>query len=168
MELRPLDAFIVVVYLLAMLGFGLWVGRGQKNLNDYFLADRSLPWWAVLLSIVATETSTVTFLSVPGTALSTPGIPFSDANMATQGNLTFLQIAIGYIVGRTIVAYVLMPVYFAGAKFTAYEILELRVGRLSRRMSSLLFMITRTLADGLRLLLTALVLRTAIDMNVYL
>jgi SSS family transporter len=153
MSLSDIDLAIVAIYLLAVLGFGLWVGRGQRNLNDYFLADRDLPWWAVLLSIVATETSTVTFLSIPGAAFK-------------EGNLTFLQIAVGYIVGRFLVAYVLLPAYYLGIKYTAYELLEKRVGRTTRQASSAVFMVTRTLADGLRLLLTALVLHTAVGLDV--
>lgn len=159
MSLSDIDAAIVAVYLLAVLGFGLWVGRGQRNLNDYFLADRDLPWWAVLLSIVATETSTVTFLSIPGKA-------FSDGRLPTDGNLTFLQIAIGYMAGRVLVATVLLPAFYLGTKFTAYEVLEKGVGRLTRQASSAVFIVTRTLADGLRLLLTALVLHTAVGLNV--
>lgn len=162
-----INATIVAVYLLAMLGFGLWVGRGQRDLNDYFLADKSLPWWAVLFSIVATETSTVTFLSIPGMAFSTPRRPFDFGEIASEGNLSFLQITFGYVVGRFLVAYVLLPAYFGGATFTAYEILEKRLGLLSRRLASLLFMVTRTLADGLRLLLTAIVLKNAVELDAY-
>lgn len=159
MSLSDVDAAIVAVYLLAVLGFGLWVGRGQRNLNDYFLADRDLPWWAVLISIVATETSTVTFLSIPGKS-------YSGGGLNTDGNLTFLQIAIGYMVGRVLVATVLLPAFYLGAKFTAYELLEKGVGRLTRQASSGVFIVTRTVADGLRLLLTALVLHAAVGLNV--
>lgn len=151
--LRSIDVAIVAAYLLVMLAVGIWVGRGQKSTKDYFLGDKSLPWWAVLLSIVATETSTVTFLSIPGMAF------------AAGGDLRFLQITFGYIVGRIAVVALLLPLYFRGEPFTAYEVLQRRFGKLSRRTTSLLFLITRTLADALRLFLSALVLHTAMGID---
>lgn len=151
--LRSIDVAIVVAYLLVMLVVGVWVGRGQKSTKDYFLGDRSLPWWAVLLSIVATETSTVTFLSIPGIAF------------AAGGDMRFLQISFGYIVGRMAVVAILLPLYFRGEPFTAYEVLQRRFGKLSRRATSLLFLVTRTLADALRLYLSSLVLETAVGLD---
>jgi len=153
MNIHPVDATIVIVYLLAVLAFGLWVGRGQRTSADYFLGGRSMPWGVLLLSIVATETSTVTFLSLPG-------IP-----AAINGNLTFLQIAIGYIVGRLLIIYILLPVYFRSENFTAYEVLESRFGKLSRRLTSVLFLFTRNLSDALRLFLTALVLQIVLGLD---
>jgi len=153
MNIHPIDAAIVIVYLLAVLAFGLWVGRGQRTSADYFLGGRSMPWGVLLLSIVATETSTVTFLSLPG-------IP-----AAINGNLTFLQIAIGYIVGRFLIIYVLLPIYFRSETFTAYEVLERRFGKLSRRLTSVLFLFTRNLSDALRLFLTALVLQIVLGLD---
>lgn len=153
MNIHPLDMAIVIIYLLAVLAFGLWVGRGQRTSADYFLGGRSLPWGVLLLSIVATETSTVTFLSLPG-------IP-----AAINGNLTFLQIAIGYIVGRILIIYVLLPIYFRTETFTAYEVLERRFGKLSRRLTSVLFLFTRNLSDALRLFLTALVLQIVLGLD---
>ena len=147
LNIEFIDAVIVIAYLLAVMIFGLWIGRGQRTTADYFLGDRSLPWGAVLLSIVATETSTVTFLSLPGIAA------------AVNGNMTFLQITVGYIVGRLLIIYVLLPLYFRGEIFTAYEVLESRFGTLSRRAASLLFLLTRNTSDALRLFLTALVLQ---------
>ena len=151
-----LDAAIVVAYMLAVLVFGIWLGRGRQSATRYFLGDRSLPWGALLLSIVATETSTVTFLSLPGLAA------------AAGGNLTFLQITIGYIVGRMGVIFVLLPLYFRGKPFTAYEVLETRFGTASRRLVSSLFLLTRNASDALRLFLTALVLQIVLglDLNV--
>jgi len=153
LPLHAVDATIVAVYLLVMLAIGVWVGRGQTTAADYFLGDRSLPWWAVLLSIVATETSTVTFLSIPGKSFA-PG-----------GDMRFLQITFGYIVGRLLIIAVLLPLYFRGEPFTAYEVLERRFGKLSRRATSLLFLITRNLGDALRLYLSALVLHTAMGFD---
>ena len=147
------DAAIVMLYMLAVLALGLWIGRGQQTAARYFLGDRSLPWGALLLSIVATETSTVTFLSIPGLAA------------AAGGNLTFLQITFGYIVGRLGVIFVLLPLYFRGQPFTAYEVLETRFGRLSRRLVSSLFLLTRNASDALRLFLTALVLQIVLGLD---
>ncbi|RIK75458.1 MAG: transporter [Planctomycetota bacterium] len=151
--LHPVDVAVVAVYLLAMLAVGVWVGRGQRTTKDYFLGDRSLPWWAVLLSIVATETSTVTFLSIPGGAY------------AAGGDLRFLQITFGYIVGRALVVLVLLPLYFRGEPFTAYEVLQRRFGKFSRRATSALFLVTRNLSDALRLYLSALVLQAAMGLD---
>jgi SSS family transporter len=151
--LHPIDVAIVAGYLAAMLGLGVWVGRGQKTTVDYFLGGRSLPWWAVLLSIVSTETSAVTFLSIPGMAF------------AAGGDLRFLQITFGYITGRLLVVTILLPLYFRGESFTAYEVLERRFGKTSRRVTSLLFLVTRSVADALRLYLAALVLKEAIGLE---
>lgn len=153
MNITALDASIVIIYLLAVLLFGLWIGRDQRNSADYFLGARSLPWWALLLSIVATETSTVTFLSLPGIAA------------AAGGNLTFLQITFGYIVGRFLIIRILMPLYFRGEAFTAYQVLESRFGVLSRRAASTLFLVTRNVSDALRLFLTALVLQIVLGLD---
>jgi solute:Na+ symporter, SSS family len=140
------DYAIVISYLGIVIGLGLWLGRGQKNLADYLLGGRDLPWWAVLGSIVATETSTVTFLSIPG------------AVAHETGNLTFLQLPLGYILGRFVVAAVLLPSYFRGEIYTAYEVLHRRFGGATKTMASLMFLVARNLGDGLRLFLAALVL----------
>jgi solute:Na+ symporter, SSS family len=149
MNIEALDLAVLCVYLAGTIAFGLWMGRGQKTANDYLLGGRDLPWWALLLSIVATETSTATFLSVPGYAYS--------AQFGT-GDLRFLQLPFGYLVGRAIAAAVLVPLYFKGEMFTAYDVLRVRSGPAVRTLASALFLVTRTLADGLRLYLTAYVL----------
>jgi SSS family transporter len=122
--------------------WGAWLGRGQTGGRDYFLGGRELPWGAVMLSVVATETSTLTFLSIPG--------------VAYLGTLAFLQLALGYVVGRSIVAWVLLPAYYRGELVTAYQLLESRFGRPTRRFTSGIFMVTRLLADGVRLFATAI------------
>ena len=149
------DVGIVLVYLTAVTLMGLWIGRGNSNVSDYLLGDRNLPWWAVLGSIVATETSTVTFLSVPG-------ITFDKA-----GNFGFLQLSIGYVLGRIIVAVWLLPLYFKGQLFTAYEVLHKRFGGLTQKTASLIFLVTRNLGDSLRLFLTAIVVEkvTGLSLN---
>ncbi len=144
MRFTPLDFSVLVGYLLATAAFGAWVGRGQKSLNDYFLGNRDLPWWAICFSIVATETSTLTFIGAPA--------------LAYQGNLTFLQVAMGYMVGRLLVSVFLIPAYFRGQIQSAYEVLQFRFGGRVRDFSALLFQGNRAVADGVRLYATALVL----------
>lgn len=137
-----LDLGVLVVYLLGVTLWGAWLGRGQSGATDYFLGSRSLPWWAVLLSVVATETSTLTFLSIPG--------------VAYLGTLTFLQITVGYLLGRIVVAAILLPRYAQGRLTTAYALLTDRFGEGTRRLTSGVFMGTRLLADSVRLFATAI------------
>src|SRR3954471_14684220 len=142
-----LDAVVLVLYLAGTTALGLYVGRTQRDSNDYFVADRAIPWWAVMFSIVASETSALTFISTPGLSYgSTPG----------SGNLGFLQIVAGYIIGRFVVAGVLLPRYFAGNLVTAYALLETRFGLATRRFASVVFMVTRALADSVRVFATAI------------
>jgi Na+/proline symporter len=148
-----IDTLIVVVYVVAAASLGIVLARGQKGSRDFFLANHGLPTWALLLSIVATETSTVTFLSVPG------------LSFIEGGNFMFLQVALGYIVGRLIIIVLLLPGYFRGEMMTAYEVLERRYGIATRRLASLVFLVMRNLADGLRLLLAAMVLNTAFGLD---
>ena len=131
------------------LGVGLWLGRGKASPDQFLVGQRSLGAWMLLLSIVATETSTVTFLSLPGKS-------YNDG-----GDLTFLQIAIGYTVGRLLVVWLLLPLFFSGRFFTAYEVLERCYGPPVRLVASLAFLVMRTLADGLRLFLTSLLIEAA-------
>jgi SSS family solute:Na+ symporter len=147
------DGFIVIAYLVVTTLFGVMLGRGQADNRDFFLGGHRLPTWALLVSIVATETSTVTFLSVPGKAY------------IEGGSFTFLQIAFGYIVGRLAVIAFLLPGYFRGEMLSAYQVLERRFGVTTRRLASLVFLVTRNLADGLRLFLTALALNIALGLD---
>ena len=141
-----IDLLVLTVYLAGVAWLGIRVGRGTKDLAGYLLGDRHLPWWAILGSIVATETSTATFLSVPGLAY------------ARQGDMRFLQLSFGYLIGRTLIVFLLLPLYFQGEIFTAYEVLAKRFGGATKRTASLIFLVTRNLSDGLRLFLTAIVL----------
>ena len=145
------DWGIVVVYFAATVWLGGRLGRGQKDLDDYFLAGRSTPWLAASLSIVGTETSTLTFVGVPAIAYS--------------GDLGFLQVAAGYVVGRLLVAWWLVPAYFEGRIHTAYELLAHRFGARVRKFSSAVFVISRVLADGVRLFATALVLQALLPVG---
>jgi SSS family transporter len=145
--LALVDVVIVVVYVLGSLFLGAWFARRQAGLGSYFVGDRNVSWWLVLTSIVATETSTVTFLSVPGLAYR-PGV----------GNLTFLQLALGYLIGRVLIAWLLMPLYFRGELLSAYQLLQRRFNVSVQRTASGVFLVTRSIADGLRLYLAALLL----------
>jgi SSS family solute:Na+ symporter len=132
----------VLVYLAGINLLGAWLGRGQKNAGDYFLGSHAMPWWAVLASIVATETSALTFLSVPGDAY--------------HSGFAFLQLTFGYLIGRIAVSFILLPGYFRGELATAYALLERRFGVAVRRFASLLFMVTRVMAAGVRLAVPAI------------
>ncbi len=134
--MSPIDLAVVVLYFAATLALGLWFARRQATAGDYFLGARDLPAAAVLLSIVATETSALTVISVPG--------------IAARGDLTFLQLAFGYLVGRVGVAIWLLPAHFEGEPETAYTRLEHRFGVGVRRMVSGVFLVTRFLGDGVR------------------
>ncbi|MEO8448925.1 MAG: sodium:solute symporter [Gemmatimonadota bacterium] len=130
------DLVVILVYFAVTLSVGLWVARNQRTAGDYFLGARNLPAWSVLLSIVATETSALTVISVPG--------------IGARGDLTFLQLAFGYLVGRILVARWLLPGYFTGQQDTAYTRLERRFGVSTRRYMSTVFLVTRFLGDAVR------------------
>jgi SSS family transporter len=142
--MHGIDLAILVAYVVGCTMLGARLGSKEGGLKGYFLGERNIPAWAVMISIVATETSAVTFLSVPG--------------IAYRGDMTFLQLAFGYIIARVVVAGVLLPLYFRGEIFTAYEVLARRFGGATQRAASVLFLVTRTLASGIRLLLAAKVL----------
>ena len=137
-----LDALVLVAYLAGTTALGIWVGRRQQGSKDYFVAGRQIPWWAVLFSIVASETSALTFISIPG--------------VAYMGNLGFLQVVAGYILGRIGVAFLLLPKYYEGEIVTAYTVLEKRFGLATRRTTSIVFMVTRGMADAVRVFATAI------------
>ena len=141
-RIGTLDLVVLIVYLVGVTALGLRLGRGQRGGRDYFLGNRDLPWVLVALSVVATETSTLTVISVPG--------------LAYGGNLTFLQLAFGYVLGRVAAALLLIPSYFRSGAETAYGYLGCRFGGAPQRSASVLFLITRVLADGVRLFATAI------------
>ncbi len=139
-----IDLAVVVVYVTGVSVMGASLGARSQGLKGYFLGESAVPAWAVMISIVATETSTATFLSVPG--------------VAYRGDFTYLQLAFGYVVGRVLVATWLLPAYFQGSILTAYQLLQDRFGGPTRTLASLLFLAARSLGDGLRLFLAATVL----------
>jgi solute:Na+ symporter, SSS family len=143
-SLSGVDYLVIGVYLVAITAFGSWFARYQKTTRDYFLTDRSVPWWAICFTIVATETSTLTFIGIPAQTYA--------------GNMTFLQLAAGYIIGRILVSLLFIPAYFRGDLFTSYELLQRRFGTRVKTLSAVIFLITRSLADGIRLFTTAFVI----------
>src|SRR5262249_39920073 len=154
-SLSSVDLAIVAAYIAGMTLFGVWFTRKQKDLRTYFVGGRNVGWFLVVMSIVATETSAVTFLSVPGLG-SSPGLPEKGI---PPGNLTFLQLSFGYILGRCLIAWFLLPQYMRGDLFSAYQVLRHRFSPAVQRVASGLFLVTRTIADGLRLFLTALLIK---------
>lgn len=148
MGLNKLDFGIIALYLAGITLFGLRFRKKQRSLRDYFLAGRDIPWWAIALSIVAAETSTLTIISIPGLAYDT--------------NLAFLQVVMGYVVGRVVISFVLLPHYFRGDLYTAYELIERRFGRGLRSLTAGLFLLTRAAAEGVRVYAVSIVVSIAL------
>ncbi len=142
MGFTTVDYIIVLAYLVGVSAFGVFMGGKQKSASDYFVGGRDIHWLVVSFAVVATETSAITFISIPGLAYLT--------------NLNFLQIAFGYIVGRIVIAFLFLPSYYKGELVTAYELLKTRFGEKTRNYASIVFLITRTLATGVRLFTTAI------------
>ena len=138
----PVDYTIIIVYLIAVAIFGIITSGKQTSVKDYFLGSRNIPWWAACFSVVATETSTLTFISIPG--------------LAYISNMNFLQLSIGFLIGRIIVAMVFIPRYYSGNMETAYEFLGNRFGEPMRKYASVTFILLRIFADGVRLFTTAI------------
>ncbi|HKW16875.1 MAG TPA: sodium:solute symporter [Terriglobales bacterium] len=148
MGLNHVDLAIIAIYLIGITLFGIRFRKRQRTLRDYFLAGRDIPWWAIALSIVAAETSTLTIISIPGLAYDT--------------NFTFLQVVMGYLLGRFIIAFVLIPHYVRGELFTAYQLIEKRFGSRLRVVTSGLFLLTRAAAEGVRVYAVSIVVSIAL------
>lgn len=147
--MRAVDLLILAAYLVGTVLFGSYFSRRQRReVKDYFVSKERVPWWAIMASVVSTETSSLTFVSVPGVAFT--------------GNFTFLQLVMGYMIGRLAVTLIFVPLYFRGELMTVYQLLGQRFGSSVRRLASTLFLITRSIADGFRLYLTGLVLATVL------
>ena len=144
MALSWVDFLVVVAYLIAITIFGAHFRKRQQTLHDYFLGGRRLPWWAIALSVVSAETSILTIISTPG--------------IAYRSNLAFLQLVLGYLVARVVVSLVFIPRYFAGELFTAYQLIEQRFGRGLRIFTAALFLVTRALAEGVRVFAISIVI----------
>ncbi len=151
MQGSTIDYVIIIAYLIGIAIFGILSGGKQKTVKDYFQGSKQVPWWAVCFSIVAAETSTLTFISIPGLAYLT--------------NLNFLQVTFGYLIGRIIVAFVFLPAYHKGELKTAYTFLENRFGGKTRSFASIVFLFTRTAADGVRLFATAIPLKLMLNIS---
>lgn len=151
MEVSTIDYVIIVVYLIAIATFGKISGGKQKSVKDYFIGSKEVPWWVISFSIVSAETSTLTFISIPGLAYLT--------------NLNFLQLTFGYLIGRIIVAVYFLPAYFKGDLTTAYSYLQGRFGNKTRSFASIVFLFTRTASDGVRLFATAIPLYLLLDIS---
>src|SRR6201987_5070839 len=147
-RLSPADLVIVAVYLAGITLFGFRFRPKDRSLKNYFLANRTIPWWAIMLSIVAAETSTLTIISVPG--------------LAFVGNWEFLQLILGYLLGRDIICVIFLPRYFRGDLFTAYELIGQRLGTRLHRFSALLFLLLRAAAEGVRIFAVSIVIGAAI------
>lgn len=147
--MRTIDLGVIVLYLIAITLFGARFRHGQKTLKDYFLGGREAPWWAIALSIVSAETSTLTIIGTPA--------------LAYRGNLGFLQIVLGYLVARIVISALLLPHYFRGELFTAYELMRRRFGERIRRMTACTFLIARALAEGIRVYAISLVVAIILD-----
>src|SRR6266513_2819672 len=142
--MRSLDLAIVALYLVGITLFGARFRRGQKTLKDYFLGGRTAPWWAIALSIVSAETSTLTIIGTH--------------SLAFQGNLGFLQIVLGYLLARIVISFLFLPHYFRGEMFTAYELIRRRFGERLRRLTAFTFLVSRSLAEGVRVFAISIVI----------
>jgi solute:Na+ symporter, SSS family len=143
MRIHPVDLGIVIAYLLGVTALGVYFRRGSQSAKDYFLGGRTAPWWALAFSIVATETSTLTIIG-------TPAISYG-------GNMTFLQLVFGYLIGRVLIVLLLLPGYSRGEFFTAYALIEKRFGARTRAVAATTFLVTRAIAEGVRVAAIALV-----------
>jgi SSS family solute:Na+ symporter len=143
MRIHPIDLAIVIAYLLGVTALGMWFRRGSRDAREYFLGGRTAPWWALAFSIVATETSTLTIIG-------TPAISYG-------GNLTFLQLVFGYLIGRVLIVLLFLPGYFRGEFLTAYALIEKRFGARARAVAATTFLVTRAVAEGVRVSAIALV-----------
>ncbi len=148
MRLQLIDVIIIAVYLVSITFFGLRFRKAQRTLRDYFLADRNIPWWAIALSIVAAETSTLTVIGTPG--------------IAYDGNFGFLQLVFGYMLGRVVISLILIPQYFRGEMFTAYELIDRRFGKMLHRITAGVFLFTRAAAEGVRVWAVSIVVGVAL------
>src|SRR5580658_1806853 len=142
--MRYADLAVILAYLAGITWFGARFRTGQKSLRDYFLGGRTAPWWAISLSIVSAETSTLTIVGTPA--------------LAFTGNMGFLQIVLGYLLARIVISVLFLPQYFRGEMFTAYELMRRRFGERIRKLTASIFLLTRALAEGVRVAGVAMVI----------
>src|SRR5215204_2845834 len=125
------DWLVIIVYLLGIVGLGIWFGKDQRNTRDYFLGSKNIPWWGIGVSIVAAETSALTIISVPA--------------MAYGGNIMFIQMIVGYVIARIILAVVMVPHYLSGEIYSPYQLLEQHLGQGPRRLAAAFFLFLETM-----------------------
>ncbi len=142
--MRYLDLSVILLYLIGVTLFGARFRRDRQTLKDYFLGGQNAPWWAISLSIVSAETSTLTIISTPA--------------LAFGGNFGFLQVVMGYLLARVVISVVLLPQYFRGQLFTAYELMQRRFGNRVRKVTASIFLVTRALAEGVRVFAISIVI----------
>src|SRR5487761_1900209 len=142
--MRWTDLGVIVVYLAGITWFGTRFRESQKTLKDYFLGGRTAPWWAIALSIVSAETSTLT-------VIGTPALSF-------KGNFGFLLLVLGYLLARIVISTIFLPLYFQGRIFTAYALMRRRFGERIRRLTAGTFLILRALAEGVRVFAISIII----------
>src|SRR5579871_6716188 len=150
--MRYLDLGVILAYLAGITWFGARFRHNQKSLRDYLLGGRTAPWWAITLSIVSAETSTLTIVGTPA--------------LAFAGNLGFLQLVLGYLLARIVIAVLFLPHYFRGEMFTAYELMRRRFGERVRKLTASIFLVTRALAEGVRVYAISLVISTVLGTGI--
>src|SRR4051794_24106809 len=146
------DWLIIIIYLLGIIGLGVWFGKDQHNTRDYFLGSKNVPWWGIGLSIVAAETSALTIIGVPATAYGT--------------NLAFIQMIIGYVIARIILAIVMVPHYFKGEIYSPYQLFGNTLGPAARQTAGGLFLVSETLAAGVRVYVACIPVQLMLGINV--
>src|SRR5262245_17261146 len=139
------DWAVIVLYILGITALGIWFGKDQRNTRDYFLGSRNIPWWGIGFSIVAAETSALTIIGVPA--------------MAFGGDITFIQMIIGYVIARIILAIVMVPHYFSGEIYSPYQLLEKHLGQRVRRFAGAVFLLMETMAAGVRVYVACIPIR---------
>src|SRR5882762_9104246 len=148
----PGDWIVILLYLLGIIGLGVWFGKDQHNTRDYFLGSKNIPWWGIGLSIVAAETSALTIIGVPG--------------IAYGGNIGFIQMIIGYVIARIILAIVLVPHYFTGEIYSPYQLFANAFGSSTRQTAAGFFLLSETLAAGVRVYVVCIPLQLMLGIQV--
>ena len=146
------DWAVIALYLTGIILLGIWFGRDQKNTRDYFLGSKSIPWWGIGLSIVAAETSALTIIGVPG--------------LAYGSDLALIQMIVGYVIARIILAAVMVPHYLRGEIYSPYELLANRFGAGGRRTAGGLFLLSETLAAGVRVYVVSIPIQLMLGVNI--
>src|SRR4051812_41955132 len=141
----PADWTVIILYLLGIIGLGVWFGKDQRNTRDYFLGSKNIPWWGIGLSIVAAETSALTIIGVPA--------------IAYGGDIMFIQMIVGYVIARIILAVVMVPHYFRGEIYSPYQLLENHLGLRVRRLAGAIFLLMETMAAGVRVFVACIPMR---------